>query len=73
MVTFQQYNQVYGGYDEWDAAAPKRPEIRASIRDSVVLKAVENEKRYDGDEGPFTKQEFFEVKLPLPRETHAEL
>jgi hypothetical protein len=29
--------------------------------ESVNLQKVE-EKRYDGDEGPFTKQEFFEVR-----------
>ena len=59
--------QVYGGHGEWDAAAPKKAQVRASIRDSVVLKAVEEETRYDGDEGPFTKQEFFEVRALVPR------
>ena len=51
--------QVYGGYAEWYAAAPQ--EASASIRDSASLRATEVERRYDGGEGPFTKQEFFDV------------
>ena len=31
------------------------------LSEAVALQKVE-EKRYDGDEGPFTKQEFFEVR-----------
>jgi len=40
----------------------KMPGMDASgYSESVSLQKVE-EKRYDGDEGPFTKQEFFEVR-----------
>ena len=57
--TKAEFFDVYGGYDEWDAADPKAYGRRFS--QTVQLKKVEEETRMDGDEGPFTKAEFFDV------------
>jgi chemotaxis protein histidine kinase CheA len=60
--TKQEFFDVYGGYDEWNAAAPKAPSVQAAFPASVQAPiAKAEEKRFDGDEGPFTKHEFFDV------------
>ena len=55
--TKEEFFEVYGGYHEWDAAAPDK----GASGVHVDLKHVQEETRMDGDEGPFTKAEFFEV------------
>jgi hypothetical protein len=42
-------------------APSTEPAPHLAFRDLVLLKVVEEKTRYDGDEGLFTKQEFFEV------------
>jgi hypothetical protein len=54
--TREEFNEVYGGYTEWEAAATAKKTILGNAK----LRHVQ-ERRHDGDEGLFTKQDFYEM------------